>query len=68
MERCRDEDFHQKGNQQDVYSRDTEASWCHVALKSHNTCTNQLVSSTVFGCLFLSFSTGSSEQKLKKNL
>ena len=25
-----------------VYSRETEGSWCHVALKSRNTCTNQL--------------------------
>ena len=38
MGRCR-EDFHQKDNQQGrrifmVYSMDTEAFWCHVALKS----------------------------------
>ena len=46
MERWR-EDFQQKGKIYVsvrcifmVYSRDTEASWCHVALKSHNTCTN----------------------------
>ena len=34
-----------------VYSRDTEASWRHVALKSQNKCTNQLASPIVFGWL-----------------
>ena len=38
-----------------MYSRNTEASWCHVALKSHNTCISQLASSIVFGCLSPSF-------------
>ena len=41
-------------------SRDSEASRCHVALNSHNTCTNQLASSIVFACLSSSFCTGSS--------
>ena len=43
-----------------VYSRGTEASGRHVALKSHNTCTNQLANSIVFGCLSPSFRIGSS--------
>ena len=64
MERWK-ENFHPKGKlyQQDifmVYSRDTEASRCHVALKSHSRCTNQLASSILFGCMFPSFCTGSS--------
>ena len=51
-----------------VCSRDTEASWYHVALKFQNTCTNKLASSILFGCLSPSFCTISSKQKLKKNL
>ena len=51
-----------------VYSRDTEAFWCHVVLKLHNKCTNQIASCIVFGCLYPSFCTGTSKQKLKKNL
>ena len=68
MERWR-EDFHQKGKiyQHGVFSwcnlRDTEASRCHVALKSQNACTNQLASSILFECLSPSFRTGSSYQK-----
>ena len=68
MERWR-EDFHQKGK---IYRQDV-FSWCiqgalklldvsksHDALKSHNTCTNQLANSLVFGCLSPSFRIGSS--------
>ena len=63
MERWR-EDFHQKGK---IYQQDV-LSWCiqgalkllNVALKSHNTCTNQLANSLVFGCLSPSFRIGSS--------
>ena len=51
-----------------VYSRDTEASWYHVALKSQNTCTNKQASSIVFGCLSPSFCTINSKQKFKKHL
>ena len=65
MERWR-EGFHRKGKiyQQDVFS------WCiqvllmlldvMLVLKLHNTCTNQLASSLVFGCLSPSCCTGSS--------
>ena len=49
-----------------VYSRETKASWCHLALMSHNKCPYQFASSIVFGCLPPSFRTGSSYQNIKK--
>ena len=73
MERW-EEGFHRKGKtyQQNVFSRCIQGRLklhqCHVALKSHNTCTNHLASSIVFGCLSPSFCTGSSEQNIKEKL
>ena len=61
------EDFHQKVKYKVsarcifmLYLRDTEASCCHIPLKSHNTCISQLASSILLGCLSPSFCTGSS--------
>ena len=65
MERWK-EDFHPEGKlyQQDIFLWCIQGTLkllrCHVALKSHSRCTNQLASSILFGCMFPSFCTGSS--------
>ena len=73
MERWK-EGFHQKGK---IYQQDVFSWFIHgrlklldvmLVLKSHNTCTNQLAMSIVFGCLFPSCGTGSSWQNVIKKL